>query len=324
MPATARRTCPRVNAIPRSLILYVAITYALSAIYGFSLPLLGLPQGSPWMFLLSVLYMFIPALVAVGFTRREKGSLRGLGVKWRFNPFWLVSWLAPLALVFLGIGLSLLMPGASFSPGLDALMQRLEGVVPADQLPLVRAQLEQMPVHPVFMTLPQALIAGATINAVAAFGEELGWRGYMQQKLAHLGFWRSNALIGVVWGLWHAPLILQGHNYPDAPVAGVLMMIVVCVPLSILFAWTRVRGRSVVPASIAHGSFNALAGLSTMVMAGGSSLLSGMMGLGTFLAASILCAAILFFDRKVESASRAEFDLDVSLRGEPARLHTGQ
>ena len=40
------------------------------------------------------------------------------------------------------------------------------------------------------------LIAGVTVNAVAGFGEELGWRGFLQKELAFLGFWRSSLLIG--------------------------------------------------------------------------------------------------------------------------------
>ncbi|WP_340681246.1 CPBP family intramembrane glutamic endopeptidase [Natrinema gelatinilyticum] len=51
---------------------------------------------------------------------------------------------------------------------------------------------------------------------VAAFGEEFGWRGLLFLKRSPLGFWRVSLLTGVVWGLWHAPLIVQGYNSPDA------------------------------------------------------------------------------------------------------------
>ncbi len=291
------------NAIPRSLILYVVVTFALTAAYGFALPLLGIPQSSPLHLVLGVAYMFIPALVAVVFQRRAKGRVRDLGVSWKVNVFWLAAWLGPAALALLGIAVSLLMPGAEFSPGIDALLERFAGIIPEEQLPAVREQFEKLPVHPFWVSLPQALVAGATINAVAAFGEELGWRGYMQQQLAHLGFWKANTLIGVIWGLWHAPMILQGHNYPDAPVAGVAMMTVACVPLSLLFGWVRVRGGSVIAASIAHGSFNAVASLGTLVIAGGSALTTGPMGLGLTITATLLCLAIAIFDRNIDVAS---------------------
>jgi hypothetical protein len=43
-----------------------------------------------------------------------------------------------------------------------------------------------------WLALGQGLIAGATINAVAGFGEELGWRGFLYRELSFLGFWKSS------------------------------------------------------------------------------------------------------------------------------------
>ena len=36
-----------------------------------------------------------------------------------------------------------------------------------------------------------------------------------------MGFLKTSVLTGFIWGVWHAPIILQGHNYPQHPVAGV-------------------------------------------------------------------------------------------------------
>ncbi|MFW6136657.1 MAG: CPBP family intramembrane glutamic endopeptidase, partial [Candidatus Aminicenantaceae bacterium] len=77
--------------------------------------------------------------------------------------------------------------------------------------------------------LLQGLAAGVTANAVAAFGEELGWRGFLQKEFSGFGFRKASFLIGVIWGIWHASLILLGHNYPHTPIAGVFMMVVWCV-----------------------------------------------------------------------------------------------
>ena len=63
---------------------------------------------------------------------------------------------------------------------------------------------------------------GPLINTLFALGEELGWRGFLLPSLLPLGQWRAILMSGLIWGVWHAPAILQGHNYPSQPVLGVL------------------------------------------------------------------------------------------------------
>ena len=67
-------------------------------------------------------------------------------------------------------------------------------------------------------------VAAPLINTLLALGEELGWRGLLLPELLPLGQRRAILLSGVIWGFWHAPVILQGHNYPSQPVLGVFLM----------------------------------------------------------------------------------------------------
>ena len=71
-----------------------------------------------------------------------------------------------------------------------------------------------------FLSIGQVLMAGPTINAIVALGEELGWRGLLMHELKSLGFWRSSFAIGFFWGLWHLPMIVNGYNYPGYPILG--------------------------------------------------------------------------------------------------------
>ena len=48
-------------------------------------------------------------------------------------------------------------------------------------------------------------------------------------KLLPLGRNRALLVTGVIWGIWHAPVILMGYNYPTQPVLGVLLMVVFCI-----------------------------------------------------------------------------------------------
>jgi membrane protease YdiL (CAAX protease family) len=90
-------------------------------------------------------------------------------------------------------------------------------------------------------------------------GEEFGWRGYMLPALAGRFGWRAASLIvGVVWGLWHAPLFV----IPGAPQALMppLLFLAGTVGMSVAFARMAVNtGFSVLPAIVLHWSINAFA-----------------------------------------------------------------
>lgn len=61
-------------------------------------------------------------------------------------------------------------------------------------------------------------VIGMPLSGLAAvFGEEYGWRGFLQGELAKLGNLRGALLVGLVWALWHFPVILRGiHTYPPS------------------------------------------------------------------------------------------------------------
>lgn len=101
-----------------------------------------------------------------------------------------------------------------------------------------------------------SLIVGPTINGVFGFGEELGWRGYLLPKLMPLGKAQAYLILGVIWGLWHAPLVLMGFNYPGYPLAGVLWMCGLTTALGIFVNEMTLRYKSSILAGSIHGAFN--------------------------------------------------------------------
>jgi membrane protease YdiL (CAAX protease family) len=49
---------------------------------------------------------------------------------------------------------------------------------------------------------------------VAAFLEELGWRGYAEDSIAYYcSWWKESLIFGLVWSLWHFPLFLIPDTY---------------------------------------------------------------------------------------------------------------
>ncbi len=100
-------------------------------------------------------------------------------------------------------------------------------------------------------------ISYSVIVFFPAFGEEWGWRGYLMPKLCEImPKWAAVVAGGVIWGLWHAPLTISGHNfgvdYPGYPFVGILLMCVLCVADNAFLTLLTERTGSIYPASFFH------------------------------------------------------------------------
>ena len=260
--------------------LFVGISYGLAAAMAGGLSASGVEFGGLIGSGFAVIYMFTPmlAVIAVQLLAGEK-PFRALSARPRLNRWLLVGSLGTLALVIAAMLAGFALPGLSYDPSIDSILDRFGDMLSAEQRAEARQEIEALPVHPAFLSIPQIIIAGATLNALFAFGEEIGWRGLLYRELSHLGFWKTSLITGIIWGFWHAPIILLGHNYPDHPVPGVFLFVVICVLLSPLHTLIRQRSGTVWGAAICHGTFNAAAGLPLLVTAGGSDLEVGVTGL---------------------------------------------
>jgi len=100
-------------------------------------------------------------------------------------------------------------------------------------------------------------ISASIIVFFPAFGEEWGWRGYMMPKLTEL-MGKPAAIIvgGILWGLWHAPLTISGHNfgvdYDFFPWLGILLMCVFCIFMNAFLTLLTEKTKSIYPASFCH------------------------------------------------------------------------
>ena len=166
--------------------------------------------------------------------------------------YYLWAWLLPPVLVVLGGLLTVFIRTGQLDMEFTFMQQQLEAT---------RTQLPISPGSLVLVQIGQALIFGPLINIIFTMGEELGWRGFLLPKLLPLGQWKALLVSGAIWGIWHAPAIAQGHNYPDHPILGILLMIVFCILLGIIIGWMYLNTRSPWVAALAHGSINAWAGL---------------------------------------------------------------
>jgi membrane protease YdiL (CAAX protease family) len=267
------------------ILAWIAAAGGGSTAAGLVLWLAGDALGDVGRVVVTALTMFTP-LLATLLVQRLSGErlLRGVGARPRLSRWLLVASALGLAVALGATAVGFLLPGVQLDSGVDGLISRVAPYVDDATRQTLRAQLDALPVHPALLMLPQAAIAGFTVNALFAFGEEIGWRGWLWRELRGLGFWKANLAIGGVWGLWHAPLILNGHNYPDHPLPGIALFTVICALLSPLHSWVRERSGTTWAAAVLHGTMNATAGLTLLVTAGGTDLLVGLPGLAGVLA----------------------------------------
>lgn len=100
-------------------------------------------------------------------------------------------------------------------------------------------------------------LAFSIILFFPSFGEEWGWRGYMMPKLMQIMNKPAAIVVGgIIWGLWHAPLTVSGHNfgteYKFYPWLGILLMCIYCILVNALLTLLTERTKSIYPASFCH------------------------------------------------------------------------
>ena len=104
------------------------------------------------------------------------------------------------------------------------------------------------------------LVIGLFSSCLSAAGEEIGWRGFMYPAMEKI--WnRKKALIisGVIWAVWHMPLIITGLYEADTVLwYGLIMFTIEIVGIAFLLAWLRTVSNSVWPAILLHASHNVL------------------------------------------------------------------
>lgn len=282
----------RADRLPRvpwaAVGVYIVVSFGLAWLVALPIWLSGGAAAPNLPLLISVTgmaMMFTPAIAALlavfamRVPRRER--LRFLGM-WPLRPAKRVVWFTVVAVFApaLVIALVLFVSAAfglvrldleGFSGYAEMLDAQLAGLDPALASPLP-------PVGLLVALQIAAIPLGAIVNSVFAFGEELGWRGWLVPALRPLGVWPALILSGAIWGVWHSPLILLGYNFGYTDWRGVVLMTGGCIAWGVLLGWARLRSASVWPAVVGHGALNAAAGLVVLLAAAGADVDMGVVG----------------------------------------------
>lgn len=201
---------------------------------------------------------------------------------------WLVAWPGIVALAFAGAGVYFLAFPDQFDPTMSSFAATIEEAADGTELPFDPQVLA-------IVQVVTAVLFAPMFNAIPAFGEEFGWRGYLQWKLRPLG-WRPMLLwTGVIWGIWHWPIVAMGYNYGDGywgfPVTGMLAFVVFTTAVGTLLAWvTEVTG-SMIPAALGHGAVNGIAAVGLLFAVGNDQPLLGPAAVGLVAGIGYVAAA---------------------------------
>ena len=269
---------------------------------------LGVEYGSTMSTLsTAILFMCAPAIAAIIVQKHfYKEPIKDMGLKlgeakgWKF--FWIPAIYILLCILFLGT-IALLGNGfqiygfGELSFKTEDVLSNINSYMSASGAPV----MSKLPIQPIPLLITQIIssfLAGVIINTIPTLGEELGWRGFLFNETKQMGFWKSNLLIGIIWGVWHTPLILQGHNYPDHPIVGVFMMILFCIPLGYIMSYLRIKTNSVLAPALFHAALNAIGGNLMMYTQNVDNLIGGIAGLAGVITGTVILLLIVVFDGK--------------------------
>jgi uncharacterized protein len=160
-----------------------------------------------------------------------------------------------------------------------------------------------LPFSPVLMLIIlifSTFIVVPVFNLLPSLGEEVGWRGFLLPNLEPLGKVWAMVISGMIWALWHTPMILiLGFGYGDQMWPGVLLHFIMVSGLGIWMAFIWLKTRSTILAAFMHAVFNANAyGIWAVIFVSSNKLIIGAGGVIGALLCLVLGLVTLYMARR--------------------------
>lgn len=235
-------------APPRSsrmqVLIYLVLVFALSSFFYFLILHSGSLANGRGMYVLGL--MWCPALAALLTLRVNGRSISELGWKWGETKYQIQSWFIPLlyaAMAYVIVWVA----------GFGALGNR----------PYLDALVEQMhlggsPWISIALGISLSGTYGLIRSISSALGEEIGWRGFLVPELSKTtSFTWTSLTSGIVWSLWHYPILIFGDYNAGTPTwYGLTCFTVMVVSGSFIFTWMRLKSGSLWTGALLHASHN--------------------------------------------------------------------
>ena len=228
-------------------------------------------------------------LSGMGWEPRLKGKIRIL----------LAAWFFPAVLSAVGaVVYFVIFPGH-----FDLSGEYLASVAGPEAMAQLEAQGLTYPLY-VLVSVVSCLTYAPLVNMALAVGEEAGWRGFLYPQLkAKFGKRKGRLIGGVIWGIWHWPVMWligyeYGTDYVGFPVVGMLLFCIFTTAAGILCDWLYEKTDCIWIPSLFHGAINAAATvpLAVCIANTGSAILLGPAPIGVLAGLPlIICAGVLLF-----------------------------
>jgi uncharacterized protein len=230
----------------RGLIIFFAVVIPLSSLFG---ALTATTGHMLWFYPL----MWTPTLAAIV----ARVALREGFTDISFHSGGQRGWQAILSALLFPTVVGLVAYGSAWAAGLAQFVE------PTGTLAeLGKRVIGAPPASPAVVFIAALLMAstyGTVMSAITATGEEIGWRGYMLTRLVDAGVPHSLLVSGLIWALWHVPLILiVGYAAGPSPILSAAIFVVGISAMGYVIGRTRLETGSVWPAIVLHAAWNSI------------------------------------------------------------------
>lgn len=228
----------------RQVLTYLLFVFAFSSVFYFLVLRSGKLGSAGGLYVIGI--MWCPALAAFATLKLNHRSLAELGWKWPQSKYMVMSWYIPLlyaAIAYVIVWTT----GLGGFPNHD-FMQKLAAHMGLHASPLI-STIAYLIVNGIF---------GLVFGMASALGEEIGWRGFLVPELSRtMGFTATALISGVVWAVWHFPILIWGDYNAGTPAWYSLPCFsIMVVELAFIFAWMRLKSGSLWTAAMLHASHN--------------------------------------------------------------------
>jgi membrane protease YdiL (CAAX protease family) len=235
LPANDRRAVPA----------YLLCTLCLSSIFYFLIATSN-TGGGQWVDYIGCL-MWCPTLGALLACKYLGRSVSTVAWRWGQTRYQVAGYLIPFgyaSLIYAFVWTTGL--GGFYNKGFVDLVAKDIGFGPLPQWATITFYF--------FFTATIAVIK----NLATVLGEEIGWRGFLVPELAKRhGFLATSLISGIIWALWHYPILLLGSYHSVTPVWYYLPLFTVTVTtINFLWTWMRLKSGSIWPCVFLHAAHN--------------------------------------------------------------------
>jgi len=235
-----------VSQSQKAIAIFLLITFGLSSIYYFLMIHIGKIGAGGGLYVTGL--MWSPALSAFITCKILKRKISDLGWSWNKQGYLLWCYLIPLIYAIVSYLIIWITGWGGFynadfvtatakSFGWDGLPN---GAVIA--------------LYFVFLAT-----IGMVRNLSTALGEEIGWRGFLVPEVfkANTSYTKTSLIVGIIWSLWHFPILIFADYNSGTPVwYGLTCFTVMVVSSSFIYTWFRLKTGSLWTGALLHASHN--------------------------------------------------------------------